>query len=270
MLSNMPALDSLHYFFASMTLLVGGSYYFIAQNFNKYKKKQEEQYKQRDEFTAMMVHDLRSPLSVIKSSADLILTEKDNLSAEQISDLLNQMKASSARLLDIVTNLLDIAKIEAGKIELFMKPVDLNALLDETYKYYFPQAKDRGVNIIEDLDQNVKPVNCDIEKIRQVITNLMSNAVKYTEPGDTIFIVSRLQKDCVEISVADTGKGISNEDKAKLFNKYVQAVEHKQKNRAGTGLGLSIVKGIVEAHKGRIWIEDNQPHGAKFIVALPA
>lgn len=266
----MHPLELLHYFliitlfFSTLGLLV------LAWKFKNYKKHQEELYKQRDEFMAMMVHDLRSPLSVIKSSADLILTERDNLSAEQVTDLLNQMKLSSTRLLNIVTNLLDLAKIDAGKIELFVKPADLNVLLDETYKYYFPQAKDRGVNIITDLDQNIKVVNCDIEKLRQVVNNLMSNAVKYTEPGDTVFISSHLKNNVIEVSVADTGKGISDADKVKLFNKFVQAVEHKKKNQVGTGLGLSIVKGIVEAHKGKIWVEDNQPHGAKFIFTLPA
>lgn len=266
----MLAFDAIHYSLLSLVLFLTAVLVVYLKRFTKYKKNQEELYRQRDEFMAMMVHDLRSPLSVIKSSADLILTEKDNLSVDQVTDLLNQMKTSSTKLLNIVTNLLDIAKIEAGKIELFIKPANINALLDEIYKYYFPQAKDHGVNIIADLDQNIKVVNCDIEKIGQVINNLMSNAVKYTEPGDTIFISSRLQKYGVEISVSDTGKGIPDEDKAKLFNKFVQAIEHKKKNQVGTGLGLSIVKGIIEAHKGKIWIEDTKPHGAKFVFILPA
>lgn len=265
----MPTLDVLHYILLGLLFLVFLFVFIISEIFLKYKKSQEQLYKQRDEFTASMVHDLRSPLSVIRSSADLMLTEKDNLAPEQVADLLNQIKISSTRLLNIVTDLLDLAKIDAGKIELFIKPENLNALLDETYKLYFPQAKDRGVNIITDLDQNIKTVNFDLEKINHVMSNLMSNAVKYTEPGDTVFIISKLKADCVEVTVADTGKGIADEDKPKLFNKFVQAVEHKKKNQVGTGLGLSIVKGIVEAHKGKIWIEDNQPKGTKFVFTLP-
>lgn len=265
----MPTLDVLHYVLLGILFVLFLSLFVISDVFIKYKKNQEHVYKQRDEFTATMVHDLRSPLSVIRSSADLMLTEKDNLTPEQITDLLNQTKISSTRLLNIVTDLLDLAKIDAGKIELFSKPEDLNAILDETYKQYFPQAKDRGVNIITDLDQNIKLVNLDAEKIRHVLSNLLSNAVKYTEPGDTVFIISKLKADCVEVCISDTGKGISDEDKPKLFNKYVQAVEHKKKNQVGTGLGLSIVKGVIEAHKGKIWIEDNQPKGTKFLFTLP-
>lgn len=255
--------------FIFFTVLFFSLYRSQKKKFAKYKNEQIEQEKTHNEFVAIMVHELRSPLSVIRGTCDLVSKEMENLPKEQTFELLQQMKISSEGLLAIVNNLLDLAKLESGKVEMFKQKADLNMLLTEVYNYYLGLAKDRGANLIIDLDQSLVPVSFDKEKLRQVMNNLMSNALKYTEPGDAVLIFSKYKKSFVEITVADTGKGIPDEVKTKLFNKFIQAQEHTKKKEKGTGLGLAIVKGIVEAHKGKIWIENNSPKGAKFIFTLP-
>ena len=253
----------------SLFLILLALYFVSVSKLKRCRYDRGEEQRKRDEFSAVMVHELRAPLSVVKGSADVLLEDRKDLPDNQISELLNQIKTSSSGLLNLVNALLDIATIESGKVELFKEPHKLNELLDETYQYYFDLAKERGVNIITSLDDRLGEVGFDRSKIKQVLDNLLSNAVKYTEPGDTVFLSSRLDKGVVIVEVADTGKGITDDAKEKLFNKFVRAQEHKGAKEKGTGLGLVITKGIVEAHGGKIWVEDNSPKGAKFIFTLP-
>ena len=231
--------------------------------------KEIELRKLRQDFTAMMVHELRSPLTVIKGTSDLLLTQYKNLQQDQIDIFMKQIKESSIALLSIVNELLDASKIEAGKIELFRKPADINKLINDEFNYYFNLAKDKHINFTFDLDLSIQKFAFDEQKIKQVLNNLLSNSIKFTDTGGSITIVSKNYETYINISVIDTGKGVPDELKEKLFQKFVQARESDKSNEPGTGLGLAICKGIIDAHNGRIWIEDNTPSGAKFIFTLP-
>ena len=225
--------------------------------------------KLRQDFTAMMVHELRSPLTVIKGTSDLLIKEYKNLNFDQVSTFLVQIKDSSIALLGIVNQLLDASKIEAGKIELFKKVGDINQLINDEFNYYYNLARDKGINFSFDLDLSIQKFYYDEQKIKQVLNNLLSNAIKFTDQSGTIMMVSKNYGSYVGISVNDSGKGVPDDVKEVLFQKFVQARESDRSNEQGTGLGLVICKGIVEAHGGRIWIEDNVPKGAKFIFTLP-
>ena len=225
--------------------------------------------KLRQDFTAMMVHELRSPLTVIKGTSDLLIKEYKNLSSDQVNTFIVQIKDSAIALLGIVNELLDESKIKAGKIELFKKQGDINQLINDEFNYYYNLARDKGINFSFDLDLSIQKFYFDEQKIKQVLNNLLSNAIKFTEPGGEIVIVSKNYSSYIGISVNDSGKGVPDDVKELLFQKFVQARESDKSNEQGTGLGLVICKGIVEAHGGRIWIEDNVPKGAKFIFTIP-
>ncbi|HXK52713.1 HAMP domain-containing histidine kinase [Candidatus Nomurabacteria bacterium] len=224
--------------------------------------------KLQNEFTAMMIHELRSPLSVIRSSADMILKEKDRLGEEKVSLMIKQIEDSSSNLLSIVNDLLDVAKIEASKIELFKHPVNLNELLESVMEGYSLLAKEKGLTAVVELDPTISYVSCDPEQLKHVLSNLLSNAVKYTAKGH-ICLRSKQSHGFVQIEVCDTGVGITPKMRQQIFKKFVQARELPVSREHGTGLGLVIAKGIVEAHGGKIWVEDNLPSGSKFIFTIP-
>lgn len=236
--------------------------------FVKFKKKTKRQHQTQNEFMAVMIHELRSPLSVVRSSSDMMLKEADNLTAEQIQEMLVQIKDSSSDLLSIVNNLLDVSKIEAGKVEIFKSDCDVNKLMRKESEYYGHLAEKKGIELKLELDESLDVASCDNEKLSHIMNNLLSNAIKYTDAG-TITLETRKFNRYFQVSVTDTGKGISDEEKKMLFNKFTRVEQAANSKEEGTGLGLVIVKGMIEAHGGRIWIEDSKPHGSKFNFTLP-
>jgi signal transduction histidine kinase len=236
----------------------------------KRKQHDEDLQRVRDDFLAMMIHDLRSPLAVIRGSADLILKEADSLDKNQVYEFLMQIKTSSTQLLGMVNDLLDVSKIESGRYEVYFKEGDLNEVLEEECHTYEPLAKESGLKIELKTDPALKKIKFDRDKMKQVMNNLLSNAIKFTPKGGKITIVSRKRDPVMaEIKVIDTGIGVSDELKSKLFHKFVQGMELGVHQEKGTGLGLVIAKGIVEAHGGTIWMEDNKPKGAVFAFTIP-
>ncbi|MBN1162334.1 HAMP domain-containing histidine kinase [Patescibacteria group bacterium] len=223
----------------------------------------------RDEYTAMIVHELRSPLSVIKGASDLVLKEAGKLSAEQIETLLSQIRSSSEGLLKIVNDILDVSKMEAGKFSVDKSPEDLNTLLKDECAYYSSLAEVRGLELVRELDGSIPRVSIDADRLKQVMNNLISNSIKYTPPGGKITVSSSFKGNFIEVSIRDTGIGVSDTDKPLLFHKFAQPNNHEKMEGESTGLGLVISKGIIEAHGGSIWYEANNPKGAKFTFKLP-
>lgn len=236
-------------------------------------KNESEQYKfskKRDDYVAMMVHELRSPLSVIKGSADLVLREEKSLSSDQKYTLLSQIKTSSTDLLDIVNDILDVSKIESGSFEIKKKKGNLNALLEDEAEYYLALAREKDIEVVIELSKEIPEFDFDEDRIKHVMNNLLSNALKFTDEGGKVEIISEKTEDGnAKICVCDNGVGVADNMKGKLFNKFVQMENRQNSKEKGTGLGLVIAKGIVEAHGGSIWVEDNHPQGAKFLFTIP-
>ncbi|OGC69748.1 hypothetical protein A2415_04700 [candidate division WWE3 bacterium RIFOXYC1_FULL_39_7] len=232
-------------------------------------EKQNQVQRERDDFLAMLVHELRSPLSVMKGASDLMLKDAQNLSKEQIETLLNQIKSSSSGMLNIVNDILDISKLESGKFEIVKVKGNINQILIEESAYYVPMANSKQIKINNNVDEKLPEFEFDPDRVRQVLKNLLSNAVKFTAENGSIELRSELRGDMVTVCVCDTGDGITDDMKHKLFHKFVQLNNHNHTKERGTGLGLVIAKGIVEAHGGNIWIEDNNPKGSKFVFTLP-
>lgn len=224
-----------------------------------------------ESYIPLLVHELRAPVSVIKGASDLMLREGGTLSSEQIHTLLNQIRNSSSSLLDMIADILDVSKMEVGKFEVTKVSSNLANVLKEVSSYFEPLAKVKNVTMHLHIQKNPMMLSFDPERIKQVLNNLISNSLKFTEAQGHVFVDADFDDllKVARISVSDTGVGILPEEKTKLFHKFVQGNNQNHAKEKGTGLGLVVSKGIVEAHGGKIWIEDNKPKGTRMIFTLP-
>lgn len=224
----------------------------------------------RDDFTAMMVHELRTPLSVMYGTSDLLLKRLSQLPIDKTNELLFNIKDSSHYLLDIVNDILDAAKIEAGKFKVIPVPSDIKSLLLEERQYFEGVASGKGLTFITNIPDDLPPVLFDKPRVVQILNNLISNSIKFTVKGSiTLGATLAPLERAVKVSVSDTGVGIEKEAQLRLFNKFEQLRNTVDPNSKGTGLGLVIAKGIVEAHGGRIWLESLEGRGTTFFFTLP-
>lgn len=227
--------------------------------------------KLRQEFTAMMVHELRAPLTAVRWSSESLkkLAETNKLEPIKAKETAYTIETASTNMLELVNDLLDVAKIEAGKFEINKQDYDLVGIIKEAIQVFMPQAqmKHLALNIIT---PEVLKVQCDKVRIGQVLNNLISNAIKYTDSGQ-VDIGAEVQtaKSRVVVSIKDSGVGVSREDLAQLFSKFKQ-LKASDNARKGTGLGLVVSKGIVEAHGGQIWAESaGENMGTTFYFSIP-
>ncbi|MCM2268095.1 MAG: ATP-binding protein [Elusimicrobiales bacterium] len=223
----------------------------------------------RDEFISMISHELRSPLSVVKESLDLVYDGSvGDINAKQ-KEILKIGTENCTRLNRLIDALLDITKIEAGVMPMDIAKADLGLLLEETEREYGRLAEERSVRLAMDLPKAPLFTYCDKEKVREVIINLVTNAIKFTPRGGVITLSLRPWEGEALLCVEDTGPGIEADDIPRLFNKFSQVGRRRPPGVKGTGLGLAICKGIVELHGGRVWVESEPPKGSKFYVLLP-
>ncbi|PIR43627.1 hypothetical protein COV24_01715 [candidate division WWE3 bacterium CG10_big_fil_rev_8_21_14_0_10_32_10] len=232
--------------------------------------RQKQLEKMRDDFTSMMVHDLRAPLTVMVGSSDILMKKEKQLTQEQKTRLLFDLKKGANSLLDIVNDLLDVAKMENGKYEVTKSLQDLNDFVVKKADYYRGLIEERGLVYKINPLKNSVLVNFDENLIGRVLSNLLSNANKYTESGSiTIDMKVDSKKEYVKVSVTDTGVGISREAQKMLFNKFEQLRNPVDSKQKGTGLGLVIAKNIVESHGGKIGINSVEGKGSTFWFTLP-
>lgn len=223
----------------------------------------------RNEFISMVSHELRSPLSVVKESMDLVFDGAVGEVTERQKEILKIGRDNAARLNRLIDGLLDITKIEAGVMPLDICRADLGQLLKETEADYSRLAAERRIQIASVLPGTPLCTYCDAEKLRQVLVNLVSNALKFSPEGGKITLSLRPWEGEALLCVEDSGPGIDAEDVPRLFNKFAQVGGKRPPGAKGTGLGLAISKGIVEMHGGRIWVESQPRKGSKFYILLP-
>ncbi len=223
----------------------------------------------KSDFVSMVSHELRTPLAITKEGISLVLDKvTGNINSKQ-SKILTTAKNNIDRLARIINSLLDISKIEAGKIELKKKTVDMRVLIENVVMMFESKAKEKGLELKVSLPLNERlNFYVDEDRIIQVFTNLISNALKFTTQGEVNISLAPKENE-VEFIVSDTGVGIAGEDLPKVFDKFQQFGRTGGSGGVGTGLGLSIAKGLVELHRGRIWVESEVGKGAKFIFTLP-
>lgn len=230
--------------------------------------------KLRQEFTAMMVHELRAPLTAVRWSSESLLKSlhdaKAQLEQAKLKDSITTIDLAATNMLELVNDLLDVAKIEAGKFDLNAQEYDLAASIMEQMKAFEPQAtaKHLALNYV-----GVEKIIAKFDRVRisQVLNNLLSNSIKYTDSGQIdVNVKADPEANRIIISVKDTGMGVSREDLSVLFSKFKQ-LKGYDSNRKGTGLGLVVSKGIVEAHGGQIWAESpGENLGSTFYFSLPS
>jgi signal transduction histidine kinase len=228
----------------------------------------------KTEFMSIASHELKIPMTSIKGYAKLLTLGTAGDLTDRQKDFLNIIAANVDRMDRLVADLLDVSRIEAGRLRLDMKPVDLREVIDTVLQSVQTQIIAKKLALQLEVPEKLPPVLGDQGRLIQVITNLVSNAYKYTPEGGQIHIKAdglavTLPSDHLTISVRDTGLGISPEDQQKIFTKFFRAEDPQVRDVPGTGLGLSITKSLVEMHGGEIWFESEVGKGTTFAFTLP-
>lgn len=223
-------------------------------------------------FLANVSHELRTPLVAIDKSISLMLDNATaEISEEQKKQFLSIAQRNLRRLTLLINDLLDLSKLEAGKMTLKRRAASIEKVINESAQTLDNWAKAKAINIRFNIPQTLPEISIDPDRITQVLTNLIGNAIKFTvEKGDIIISVALLKEtEEIEVTVADTGIGIAKENLPKIFSKFYQVGERVSTDIGGTGIGLSIAKEIVESHGGKIRVKSEQGRGAEFIFTLP-
>ena len=226
----------------------------------------------RKDFVANVSHELRTPLTSIKGYVEALLDgAKDDpaTTGNFLEIILNQ----SNRLNLILDDLLELSKIESGSVHFKHEPINLSLLVDRTIAMMKTLADKKRHRILSSVDPALPPVEGDEERLVQILTNLLDNAVKYTPVGGTITVGARMAPtstdSMIDLSVADTGIGIPEPDRPRVFERFYRVDKARSRELGGTGLGLAIVKHLVEGLSGQVWVEATHPHGSRFVVRLP-
>ena len=223
----------------------------------------------KSEFLANMSHELRTPLNAIIGFSEVLgerlFGELNEKQAEYTDDILS----SGRHLLSLINEILDLSKVEAGRMELEVATFDLPLAIDNARTFVRERATKHGINLDVTIDERLGDFVGDERKIKQILLNLLSNAVKFTPEGGRIGIHARQADSSVEISVSDTGIGIAPEDQPKIFEEFRQVGSDYAHKVEGTGLGLTLAKKFVELHGGRIWVESEMGKGSTFSFTLP-
>ncbi|MEM8502301.1 MAG: ATP-binding protein [Cyanobacteria bacterium P01_D01_bin.1] len=219
----------------------------------------------KSEFVMTASHELRTPLTGMAMSIDLLTETAQTKLSENEQELLKTAQEDVERLRDLVNDLLDLSKIESGKLEMERTPTDPKKLVERAIDLLKIQAEDKQIEIISQMAGNLATVEADVNKITWVMTNLIANALRYAK--ETIEVVTRRHGTWISIAVIDDGPGIDPVYQSKIFDKFVQV--KTEKDVGGTGLGLAICKEIVKAHGGTIWVDSTPGHGSTFTFTLP-
>jgi signal transduction histidine kinase len=220
----------------------------------------------KSEFLSSMSHELRTPLHTIIGFAELLGEELRGPLNDDQKKFVGHIQRDSAHLLELINQLLDLGKIEAGRFELHRQVIDMSGAIGEVVASIHPHGHARAMRIETEVDGGAD-LDADYLRFKQILFNLLNNAVKFSHDGGLIRVKGARRGDFVEVSVTDTGIGIPKEEQEFVFDKFHQ-VEPKE-FRGGTGLGLAISKALVEQHGGRIWLESEPGKGSRFAFTIP-
>jgi two-component system, NarL family, sensor histidine kinase BarA len=242
----------------------------------------------KSNFLATVSHELRTPLtSIIGYSEMLVEGIAGEMSVEQ-REFVRTIHEKGEQLLELITSLLDLSKLESGTLAMRKADVTVEHVVSDVMHTVSPAARKKGINVASTVEAGLPKLWADPTRLRQVVLNLVDNAMKFTPQGGTVrigirattmevepddeeggLVLLRSKQPAVEIRVMDTGIGIPDAEKSKVFDAFYQVDSRATRQVGGTGLGLSIVKRLVEGHDGRVWVEDNEPQGAVFVVTIP-
>jgi len=225
--------------------------------------------KVKSDFISAVSHELRTPLTSIKGYASILMTGKLGEVTQIQKERLEKIDKHSNNLTHLVNNLLDIARIESGRVQMDIKEIPIKDMLDSIVDIITPQVKEKEQTLKINTRAKIDKIKADSGQLERVLLNLLSNAVKFTPNKGRISVDIDEKEETVQFTIEDTGIGISRQDLEKVGQEFFRADNALQQNIKGSGLGLSLVKKIIEAHEGKIWVESELGKGTKFIFTLP-
>jgi signal transduction histidine kinase len=224
----------------------------------------------KSQFLANMSHELRTPLNAIIGFSGILLNPAlGKVSDEERQEFLGNIMASGKHLLDLINEVLDLSKIEAGKVALSQDRLSVPDILESVRQTVEPLAEKKRITITTEVDSSLTSLTADETKFRQILYNLLSNAIKFTPEAGQVTLRARANDSGAEFSVSDTGIGIRPEDRERIFQEFEQVEMSAERRFEGTGLGLTLAKKLVELHDGRIWLDSEVGKGSTFSFVLP-
>ena len=223
----------------------------------------------KTEFIAAISHELRTPLTSIQNSVSNMLAGVTGKVSSKTRQYLHSMKADCHRFAGLINDLLDMAKLEAGNMPINRRVMNIVGIAGDVTKSFADKARGKNIELMCEIDRHVSPVYADSRRISQVLWNLVSNAIKFTDQGGKVCVRSYDSDDDVVTMVEDAGIGISDDLQKQIFNKFYQISRLAGPGYNGSGLGLAICDGIIAVHGGSIWVESEEGKGSKFYFSLP-
>jgi signal transduction histidine kinase len=225
--------------------------------------------KHKSRFLANMSHELRTPLNAIIGFSEGLLDPSLKVTEEEREQFLTDVLSSGTHLLKLINEILDLAKIEAGRMELEIGPANFGNILEEVRNTARPLAAKKAIDLRVERNSQIGSFPMDAPRVRQVLLNLVGNAIKFTPEGGRVWIRADADNGMARVEVGDTGPGIRTEDYERIFEEFQQGDPRAADNSQGTGLGLALAKRFVEMHGGRIWVESELGKGSRFFFTLP-
>jgi signal transduction histidine kinase len=216
-----------------------------------------------------MSHELRTPLNAILGFSEVLAERMFGEVNEKQAEYLQDILSSGRHLLSLINDILDLSKVEAGRVELELGRFHLPTALDNALTLVRERATRHGITLTQAVDDRVSDVVGDERKVKQILLNLLSNAVKFTPEGGRVGLTATAAKDVITIAVSDTGMGIAPEDQAAILEEFRQVGHEDARKQEGTGLGLTLAKKFVELHGGQIWVRSHVGQGSTFSFTLP-
>lgn len=236
----------------------------LKKNYSKLKKQNE----QKDQFISIAAHELKTPLSAIHGFSDLLMKSSKELGPEKTSDYLGIISKESIRLSTLVTDILDLSRVDLGTVKYDMKEINLRSVLSNASKSIEMQMKEKGLKFETEINRNLPKIAVDENKFTQILINLLTNAMKYTLKGTVVFKAYN-DNNSLHLIFKDTGIGMSKEGMKHLFERFYRVETEVTKSIPGSGLGLSLCKEYAEAMGGKIWVESEAGKGSTFHVVFP-
>jgi signal transduction histidine kinase len=224
----------------------------------------------KSEFLANMSHELRTPLNAILGFSEVLAERMFGEVNEKQAEYLQDILSSGRHLLSLINDILDLSKVEAGRLELELGRFYLPTALDNALTLVRERATRHGITLTQHVDVDAGDIVADERKVKQILLNLLSNAVKFTPEGGRVDLTATAAEGVITIGVSDTGIGIAPEDQAAIFEEFRQVGRDDTRTQEGTGLGLTLAKKFVELHGGRIWVQSHVGQGSMFSFTLPA
>ncbi len=225
--------------------------------------------KHKSEFLANMSHELRTPLNAIIGFSEVLVERMFGEMNPKQEEYLRDIHSSGHHLLSLINDILDLSKVEAGRMELEVSEFSVPAALQNAMTLVRERAQTHGIELKLQVDEELAEIRADERKFKQIVLNLLSNAVKFTPDGGRVDVDAHMNDAAVEVSVKDTGVGIAKEDQEAVFEEFRQVGRNYTNKQEGTGLGLALTRRFVELHGGKIWLESEPGKGSTFTFTLP-